>query len=334
MNKIERNPMTNREIEMEDTESKVINYLRDEFKPIKNYNLFDARIPAEGIPAINGHYPCPQFKPFDIKKFGKYFNKCCGKLNSIIKEDGFYVCKDRIGLKVNGRKRNVYAGDDDMFVILDPRHLNLVCNKQKADVMNDFVSLKNEIIVKIQEIETKIKRLFPDELKLSKAINILYKIPNRMNGVVGYHLMEPEIVPLSEQTLTLNFGSLTSLLEPISRYTADSYIYMINKCVQYHMVFSFTIKDTVDYVYRYNNERERFLTKRVGNNYKYKYTQLIRVDNCQNLVYDFNPELIYNEFVKEYEMLVEWYDDALEKLKQKYTVNWVLNAFGDSDCLI
>jgi hypothetical protein len=332
--------MINREVSIKHTESKVLNYLKEKLKAVENYEVFDTRIPAEGIPAIKSDsYPCPQFKPFDISKFGKYFNKCCGKLNSIIKEDGFYVCKDRIGIKLNGRKRNIYADDDDVFVILDQRHLKLVCNDKKSDVMNDFVSLKNEIIVRIREIEAKIKILFPSEFRMSKAVNIKYEIANIRAGTLGYCLTEPEVLQLTEDSLILNFGSLSSMLVPISSYTAYIYKYMINNCLKKNMLFSFAIEGTSDHgysnhVYDYNNERNMLLIMKNGNNYDYRYTQSIRVDNHQNLVYDFNPELIYNEFVKEYEILVEWYDGALEKLKQKHSVNWFLNSLDDSDCLI
>jgi len=158
-----------------------------------------------------------QFAPINVKRFGEYFRKCIGNINSIVKrgefEAGDYqmVVKQRIGYRNTARTQGYgnarYADDTTLFAVLHPIHMPLICKKAKREIAQDFLALKQDFIIRFHNLKAQALGFVDDQVAVSDAFVVGSKKPDDGTWAyeeLGYMLLNSRVIPKDKVFITID----------------------------------------------------------------------------------------------------------------------------------
>ena len=127
-------------------------------------------------------------RSINTEKFGEYFEKCTGTLNSIIKRGVMphtgnqMVVKNKIGYRRSycGTKDGnaTYAKRNIVFTTLCREHVGLICKKHKAQIVSDFCTLKEDYIIRFHSLKVMAEEFISDQIMVSDSKVISYRNPS------------------------------------------------------------------------------------------------------------------------------------------------------------
>lgn len=289
---------------------------------------------------VNKSYWNVPLIPINTRKFGEYFEKCTGTLNSIVKRSDWgkdkheMVVKQRIGFRIchngfepEGNAR--YAKTDTIYSILNRRHVDLVCKRDKRQIVADFCTLKEDAIVRFHSIVAVTVPFISDQVMVSDAFNIEYHRPtdSYADQPLGFLTANTRIIPKSDVLVCIH---------PDNRYNEYN--------ANLGCAISCPKKGEMSFTCMIREECET--QDGDGSDPKYNFTNLFRVevDGAQSR-YRLNYQMDHyntqfdgidvngmtDAIVFELDKLAKEFDDALEALKEKYIGEFLLSEICDSD---
>jgi hypothetical protein len=290
-------------------------------------------------------YWSTQIQHIDLIKFGDYFYKCIGNLNSIMKKadvkDGDtkqFVVKNSIGVRRVDRNgvpqgNAKYATHNSVFKFLHERHIPLICKKEKRRMVSDFYAIKDRAINEYKNILKSAYNFIPDNILIADAYTLHQKRPSHY-GVgtrIGYIITNERVIPKSNIKLDINFGSIYKDYDDVIDHHRNIY-YSKNYYKRY--INLLRINCNVEEP----NPNENTTESNFGDSIQLFSSELRTSTNA--LAHNFNifdtkfdgfdiTELI-DFIVFEIDKLHSKFDDDLEQIKEKYISEYLLSELCDS----
>jgi hypothetical protein len=278
----------------------------------------------------------------DVIKFGNYFNKCIGGLNSIMKKADVnlgdskqFVVKKTVGVRkidVQGIPHGnaKYATIDSVFKFLHEKHIPLVCKKEKRKMISDFYAIKERALNDYKNIIEGAYEFIPDNILIADAYELMQRRPTYYGAgtTFGHIVTNERFIPKKDIELDLHFGSLYNDYNTVvdnhrcHGYTNDYYKRSPNRL-------------TIDCIVNEKNTEIghkviSLFTVNVINQQRDSPTQ------CSLTAYntqfnDFDVTALTDYVVFEIDKLHSKFEDDLERVKEKYISEYILSELCDSD---
>lgn len=178
-------------------------------------NGYTVRRRAEILEGISS--PRTILKNIPLVRFGEVLRKAC-QLNSIIKRHPNtdskmeYVMKDRIGVRQRKdiynivKKNTLYATDESALIMLDQLHVDLLCNRKRRVILQDFVTLKTNFMNSFSDLlASLVTNNVPDNTIISDVFDISTSSPKGgryTSRTMGYLKLNARAIPKEDITIT------------------------------------------------------------------------------------------------------------------------------------
>lgn len=300
---------------------------------------------------LNGEYAkYPEIMNLDIDKFGEYFLKCTGRLNSsivktpkMVNEAGLLVsCQKTIGLHFPSLKNNYYASKDTAFWVLNDIHLGLIKNPKRVEAVADFLQIKKEVKRRYNTaLETFQKRLTENDLTVYKVANLVAEGGRTIGGEEVGHIkrnvrvvstnklkMVTNVIPnwikheYPENKTSMTYGRIDNLFMDVAIhdecYPAQKFGYRPS-ADRNLLSMRLTNDSTTRPSYTYTTSQTQF-------NHWFA--------NSMNYIEGINFNKVIGSTIDDMNKLVKWFSGELEEMKEKHLCNFFLNSIGEDGCLI
>ena len=321
--------------------------------------------------AVKDYYKGMSVPKLDVSTFGKYFIRCC-QLNSILKKGQVVtttlphnnqfqvVMKSRIGCRSvktggvpYGNAR--YATDDQIFGFLRKEHKELLCKKDRQDILQDFLNLKDDTIAKVERLKRDAVHMISDDVQVSEVYEIkygnpeVYEIKYDNPECRGYNLTGIGFVQMNHRNLSHeelwvditspNFNINTEFDTPKKAFVVDSYTKRRNNIDNLSITVGFTETQLVKDVDDEGNPID--IPKHA--NYS-----LVGSNINPSSPYDHYSFSVYNHdftgidfieiqkrVVEDYKVISDWFDAELIRLRNKYSAEYTMwELVYGTDCAI
>lgn len=283
--------------------------------------------------------------PIDAYKFGEYFLKCTGTLNSILKEgtskEGSkyaQVVKKSIGFKYvdwngqpNGNSR--YVNTKNVYSVLHPNHIPLVCKKAKREAVQDFWNLKEDFIVRFHAIKGNLSQFVHDQVIISDVFDIGEKNPSGNQYSyhdIGHMVMNTRIVEGSAIAFSVSddSNSFSSYEDRMgswqNAYARPSETGDIEVCCILET-------DVVDANGNIRKDRINLFRMRIKGTKNVNYATKPNFHLYNHKFDGINVEGIHNYVMNEYNAFHGEFETRLDALRDKYLAEYMLNEICDDD---
>lgn len=250
-------------------------------------------------------------------KFAKYFNKSfhTAKNRRLTYNNEFIVHNNNIGYKFP-EKRTMMATENMLLAMLHPNHLKCVENIKPAyNCMLDFLEFKNKLITKRLDFKLAILNNLPDHL-----------VKYCMCELRKYHKEDLAYYGINKESIDKNVLTISSVSNDLwfkdYDYIKDNKFF-IEGNENSGMGFDFKVLHNNEILFTITSINSLWWASRRS---KYpisrKYT---RFNNCGNILFDIDPKKMLGDMVSMNKELLSFYDSELERLKEKYYYNWVVD---------
>ena len=304
----------------------------------KAIELIDGMFSNNQATGYRTEEPIPTLNSFNIRKFGEYFLKCTGKLNSTNlyyaqNNELQWVVGRTIGAKFTTyRKKSVFTNAGMVFKTLNANHVPLIKNEDKKLAVEEFLRFRDETIKRYDDtIATGMALLGTNAYVVTPVYNVTasstYPLPNIS---LGHFLQDEKTISYQSKNISVKneYPTLLQNISPTPRHRRDLTVYT--------SMYGYSV--TV-----YSSDDTRLQRKLLYLNLAEKLYRSYNSDNPQNTFNVDNlmcritgidipnqiksMEKLYNDFVA-------WYDGQLEAMKEKYSFEFLMNSLDEEDCLI
>lgn len=271
--------------------------------------------------------------PINTYKFGEYFMKCTGRLNSTLRigegsphdRPFLPVVRHTIGYRQNrGFQTNSHYADRHLaYSILHPEHIELVCKQKRRNAIRDFWNLKSDFIVRFHNMKVAAMQFVDPIISVGDVIVLGEKKPTNSKYAykdVGYILnnsrsISRDNVSISIREYTDAFGSYEDRMSSIHMKASKRSFQEMGRL------------DITGQISENDNRINMFRLSIEGNTYPSLELYDTKFDGI-----DFKGLIAY--ISNEYSKFNDDFNAGLDSLRDKYLAEYVLSEICDSNTAI